>query len=436
MSSDKNFIYKKVIASGIGNVVEWYTFMGYGFLVDVISQVFFPGHALENAIILSFLLFSIGFLARPIGAVLFGLLGDKIGRQKTLIVSQLLMTFTTLAICLLPTYQAVGAKASLWLAICRLLQGISVAGEYTTSLCYLAETSSNNQRGKIVSTIPAGTALGIMLSSIVILAVRSALPHDALLLWGWRFCFFIGFILSAVGAYLRWNLPETETFLDVLKIHKIKRNKIIPTLKKKTNLLTMLYVTLLVMAYSYFYQLLYIWLPTFLKVHISFKFTHALSLNICMMFVFMFFILFSGFLSDKVTRKNIIMITSALIVILFPILFYMVIHEQNMWVVFLFWFVLSIVFGCFVGATSVFLSESYTPEVRSTALSLSYNIPYAVFGGLAPTLLAFFSAKGNMTGIYIITVLLFVMAFIVSFFIFDKTRKDIGVVRNGERGHA
>lgn len=410
-----------VLGNVIGNVVEWYTFLVYSYLAVVISNQFFPQVNETNGLVLTFLLFAAGFLARPFGALLFGYLGDSIGRKKTLLFSQIAMTVPSFFICILPTYHQIGVYAAILLAICRILQGISVAGEYTTSLCYLAEIAPRHKHGMYVSIIPCSAAVGILFSALSVFVFVSLTSESALNEWGWRFLFFIGFILSLLSSWIRVFLPETPAYLEVSQ----KRNKKFYPLFIKNFLHTsvmrkMLIAMPLVGVYAYFYQFYYIWNPTFLIATLHVKYDVSLLLNCVSMIIFISSIVLGGFCSDLFSKKTIIMIALCLTCVLFIPLFQFMLGYSCNFNISVFWFVLSVLFGLYVGASSVFFAEVFDTEIRSTALSITYNIPFAIVGGFTPAILALLVHKHLTEQIGYISVAIAFCGFIVAWLISKK----------------
>jgi len=407
---DKQSIIKLILGTGIGNVVEWYTFLVYAYLSPQISTLFFPHQLKAEAGILTFLIFAIGFLARPLGSIIFGYLGDILGRRKTLILSQTLMLITSIFITFLPTYGTLGISAAFLLAFFRIIQGLSIAGEYTTSLCYLAEVSPNHQKGKWVSTVPASTALGILVSSLVVFIFSELLGSEEMLAWGWRACFFIGVLICATGVYLRIILPESEVFL------KFKEKKLKYSFSKST-LKSMLFVALEVVAYSYFYQFLFIWLPISIFPKNADNHSATLLINAIAMLIFMGSTIYGGHLADKIGHKKTMLLGSFLIVIfILPAMYLLQNYKTNINFA-LFEFVFSLIFGLFVGSASTYFSLVFKPVQRSSALSLSYNIPYAIFGGLSPVALSLLNAHYEFLSITYLNICIFLLAFILIFFL-------------------
>jgi MFS transporter, MHS family, proline/betaine transporter len=419
-------IFLTVIGSGLGNVVEWYSFLAYAYLAPVLSKLFFPDVSEKKSIIFVFLIFAIGFLARPVGAIFFGYLGDKIGRRKTLVWSQLMMAVPSLLICFIPTYEQIGFYAAILLSILRFVQGFSIAGEYTTSLCYIAEMSPQNRRGFYTSTIPSSTAIGILISSFITLAIIHYFEQsNSLYTYGWRVSFFIGFLLNVIVIFIRLMLKESAVYTSQKKeLGKISLKKFVSLITKMNVIKQISIVILLVAAYSYFYQLIYIWNPTFLETYLKKSNDFALSINGFSMIIFAFFILVGGFVSDYVGRKKIIIISSLIIIISFAPLFYFFSTGMNDTFTYLYMFLFSVVFGFYVGTSSALFSEIFDIKIRSTTLALSYNIPYAIVGGLTPALLSSVVLNGSYTNVIYITIGVMALAFITSLFVKETFKKN------------
>lgn len=414
-----------VFGSCVGNVVEWYNFMIYGYLAITIAKVFFPNSSAAHGLILTFLLFAIGFLARPIGAFIFGVLGDHIGRQKTLLFSQIFMSIPTLAIAFLPTYQQIGIAAPWLLALCRLLQGISIAGEYTTSLCYLYEMAPAQYKSRYISMIPASTAFGILLSSLITYFVVSIMPEADMNSWGWRLIFFSGFICCVISIIVRLFLPETLIFLANLEKRTHKSLFVFFLTEWNLSLFKNIFITvILCITYAYLYQLLYIWLPVFLTSKLHVAYNTALLLNTLAMIFFMTSIYFGGFLTDKLGEK-VVLLFSLLSMALYSYIFFhaMLIHhtlDQEFGLVIL----ISIFFGIFVASSSTFFSEVFPSIIRSTILSISYNIPFAIVGGLTPAFLTTLVTNNEIKTIIILTLCIILFSIIISLLI-ANSKKNI-----------
>ena len=200
---------KRIIAAGLaGNVLEWYDFAVYGYFAAVIGRVFFPAEHPELSLFLSLGVFAIGFLARPVGGLFFGLIGDRIGRRHALVVSTFMMAVPSALIGVLPTYDTAGVAAPIALIVCRLLQGASVGGELTSSVTYLLEAAPRNRRALWASFALVGAVGGILLGSAAATIMARVLSEDQIASWGWRIPFLLGSVIAISAMHLRRVLPD------------------------------------------------------------------------------------------------------------------------------------------------------------------------------------------------------------------------------------
>src|SRR5665647_1809754 len=215
LSRDKR---RSVIVAGIiGNVVEWYDFALYGYMATIISLLFFPNQSRMLALLSTYGIFAVGFVMRPIGAAFFGWLGDTVGRSKTMLISVILMMIPTFALGLLPTYSSIGIMAPILLIVMRLIQGLSVGGEFSSSVTYLVETASPSKRGLSGSWSNVGGGIGMLMGSLMATLITSFLGADAVNAWGWRIPFLLGGVLGSAAAILRKKLPKSQHFINHVK---------------------------------------------------------------------------------------------------------------------------------------------------------------------------------------------------------------------------
>ncbi|HEY9192972.1 MAG TPA: MFS transporter, partial [Methyloversatilis sp.] len=204
---------KKVIfASSLGTVFEWYDFYLYGSLAAIIAKQFFSGLDPTSAFIFALLAFAAGFIVRPFGALVFGRLGDMIGRKYTFLVTILIMGASTFGVGLLPSYAAIGAAAPIILIVLRLLQGLALGGEYGGAATYVAEHAPHGKRGAYTAWIQTTATLGLFLSLMVILGTRTIIGEDAFADWGWRVPFLVSIFLLAVSVWIRLSMNESPAF--------------------------------------------------------------------------------------------------------------------------------------------------------------------------------------------------------------------------------
>ena len=212
VSSTPRLDQRTLMAGAIGNVLEWYDFALYGYFAPVFAAMFFPSEQPFVSLLSTFGVFAIGFLARPLGALLFGHIGDTIGRREALAWSIILMAIPTIVVGMLPTYAMIGIAAPLILTCCRFLQGISVGGELTGSVTFLVEHAASSERGYIGSWAGFSAQVGALLGSGVGTLVASTLTDEALHQWGWRIPFLLGSLIAFIGWYLRTRISESPAF--------------------------------------------------------------------------------------------------------------------------------------------------------------------------------------------------------------------------------
>ncbi|WP_152366378.1 MFS transporter, partial [Pseudomonas aeruginosa] len=213
---------KVIFASSLGTVFEWYDFFLYGALAAVISKQFFAGVNDTTAFIFALMAFAAGFLVRPFGALVFGRLGDMIGRKYTFLVTILLMGLSTFAVGLLPTYASIGVAAPIILVTLRMLQGLALGGEYGGAAIYVAEHAPANKRGSYTSWIQSTATLGLLLSLLVILACRQ-LTGDEFETWGWRLPFLLSIVLLGISTWIRLSMRESPAFLKMKAEGKVSK---------------------------------------------------------------------------------------------------------------------------------------------------------------------------------------------------------------------
>ena len=322
---------KKVIfASSLGTVFEWYDFYLYGSLAAIIAKQFFAGLDAGSAFIFALLAFAAGFIVRPFGALVFGRLGDMIGRKYTFLVTILIMGLSTFIVGVLPNYAAIGAAAPVSLIALRLLQGLALGGEYGGAATYVAEHAPANKRGAYTSWIQTTATLGLFLSLLVILGTRTLLGEDAFNAWGWRVPFLVSIALLAVSVWIRLKLNESPAFIKMKADGKASKAPLTEAFARWGNLKYVILALLGLVAgqavvwyTGQFYALFF--LTQTLKVDAV---TANLLIAAALLIGTPFFVVF-GSLSDKIGRKPIILAGCAIAALTYFPLFQALTHYAN-----------------------------------------------------------------------------------------------------------
>ncbi|MFK0280905.1 MFS transporter [Streptomyces sp. NPDC090499] len=389
-----------IAASSTGTLIEWYDFFIYGSLAVVFSGFFFPAGESSLALLVSVAAFGTGFVVRPVGAVFFGRLGDRVGRKTTFLTTLIVMGAATTLIGCLPKYDTIGTAAPVLLVLLRLLQGFAVGGEYGGAATYVAEHSPANRKGLFTSFLQTTATLGLLLSIGVIVACRLLLGEDAFTSWGWRLPFLLSAVLVALSLRMRLKLHESPVFVRMQAQGTISKAPVREALGNPRSLglvlLTVFGLTAGLGAVWYtsqFYALYF--LQSVLKVDF-------LTTNICMAVALVLgapsYILF-GRLSDQYGRQRVIVTGLALSAMSFLPLYAWIraAAVQEAWWQVVVAISLQIVFSAMVYApTAAYLTELFPPRIRYTGLSVSYHLGTGVFGGFMPLIaLSLTESTGN-----------------------------------------
>jgi MFS family permease len=312
---------KVIFASSLGTVFEWYDFYLYGSLAAIIAKQFFSGLDEGSAFIFALLAFAAGFIVRPFGALVFGRLGDMIGRKYTFLVTILIMGLSTFIVGILPTYASIGVAAPVILIILRMLQGLALGGEYGGAATYVAEHAPHGRRGAYTSWIQTTATLGLFMSLLVILGVRTSVGEAAFADWGWRIPFLVSILLLGVSVWIRMTLSESPAFQKMKAEGKTSKAPLAESFGEWKNLKIVLLALFgltagqaVVWYTGQFYSLFF--LTQQLKVD---AITANLMIAASLLIATPFFVVF-GTLSDKIGRKPIIMLGCVLAVLTyFPV---------------------------------------------------------------------------------------------------------------------
>lgn len=382
---------KAIVGGSIGNLVEWYDWYAYAAFAIYFSHSFFPGSDMTAQLLNTAGIFAVGFLMRPIGGWLFGSIADKIGRKRAMTLSVLLMSFGSLLIALTPTYETIGVLAPLLLLIARLLQGLSVGGEYGVSATYLSEMATSERRGFYSSfqyvTLIGGQliALGIQLILQKLLLTETQLEN-----WGWRIPFVIGALLSVIALYLRSNLHETEAFENKKDFSEKKKGSINELLKHPKALLTVVGLTLGGTLAFYTYTT---YMQKFLVNTVHLTKEESTLISFISLFIFACLQPVFGALSDKIGRRPLLLTFGILGTIFTYPLLNALSHTTSMWGAFFLIMSALIIVSGYTSINAVVKAELFPSEVRALGVGLPYALTVAIFGGTAEYLALWFKQE-------------------------------------------
>lgn len=380
-TSTARFDRRTLMAGAIGNALEWYDFALYGYFAPVFAAMFFPSDHPSVSLLFTFGVFAVGFLARPLGALLFGYVGDTVGRREALAWSIILMATPTVVVGLLPTYAIIGIAAPLALTLCRFLQGVSVGGEFTGSVTFLVEHAAPSQRGYIGSWAGFSAQVGALLGSGVGAFVASNLTDEALHQWGWRIPFLLGSLIAFVGWFLRTRIPESPAFEQARESGALSMSPIQEVFTHQR--IAVAKVIGLVWLHGVGFYLLFVYLTTYLSTMTTLPLATALTMNTSCMLLLAVLIPLMGLLSDRVGQKPLLLIGAAGLAITAYPSFLWLTSEQlpRVWAAYV---SLTVLMSCYLGPFFAAVVTLFPTAQRYTGLSIGYNIAAALFGGTAP----------------------------------------------------
>lgn len=385
---------KTLLAGAIGNVLEWYDFALYGYFAPVFAALFFPSDSPSVSLISAFGVFAVGFLARPLGALLFGYWGDTRGRRSALAWSVLLMAIPTCLLGLLPTYEAIGAIAPIALTLCRFLQGFSVGGEFTGSATFLVEHAAASQRGYVGSWAGFSAQIGALLGSGVGALIASSLADEALHQWGWRIPFVMGGFIAVAGWYLRTRVPESPAFETIRQTGRLATSPVRDVFTMQGRAVAK--VIGLVWLHGVAFYLLYVYLTTYLVTVTNVPLATILILNTGCMTLLALLIPLMGAWSDRIGQTPLLMTGAAGIALLsYPSFLWLT--SNNLPRMIAAQTLLTLLVACYMGPFFAAVGELFPTPQRYTGLSVGYNIGAAIFGGTAPLIATLFIEWSNNT---------------------------------------
>jgi MHS family proline/betaine transporter-like MFS transporter len=403
--TDEAAVRRAVKAAALGNAMEWFDFGIYSYLAVTIGHVFFPSGNGTVQLIESFATFAVSFLVRPIGGMVFGPLGDRIGRKRVLAMTMIMMAMGTFLIGLIPSYSSIGFFAPVLLILFRLIQGFSTGGEYGGASTFIAEYAPDKRRGWYGSFLEFGTLSGYVAASGIVLILTLLLSSGQMEAWAWRIPFLIAGPVGFIGLYLRLKLDETPAFqnLEDASEHRASEaaNAVETTSRGdlarifRDHWRPLLLCISLVLAYNITDYMLLTYMPTYLTDQLHYSDTNGLLIPIVVMVVLMLIINQVGRLNDRVGRKP-VLLAGMLGFFVLSIPSFLLERTGSLWGVAAGMLMLGLSLVCLLGTMSAALPAMFPTQVRYGSLSIAYNFSTSLFGGTTPLVItALISATGT-----------------------------------------
>lgn|SRR5699024_2987157 len=374
---------KVIVASFIGNFVEWFDYGAYSYLAVVIAAVFFPSDDLTQGLIWTFALFAVSFLVRPIGGFIWGHIGDRVGRRNALAWSILIMTASTVCIGLLPGALQIGVWAPALLLLFRVLQGFSASGEYAGASAYLVEYAPEGKRGIYAAVVPGSTAAGLLFGSLMATLLTATLSDAQMESWGWRLPFLLAAPLGLIGVYIRRKLEDSPVFREMSKEDDVIKAPVWALFRDHWRTLIRATAAVLLNAVGFYVILTY--MPTYLSQTVGIDPTIANITTTVSLVTYIGFIFLTGHLSDRFGRRTILM-SASIFFILLTVPAFMLLGTESIIAILFVQILLGAMLTLNDGSLASFLAENFPTRVRYSGFAVSFNVGNAIFGGTAPAI--------------------------------------------------
>lgn len=419
---------KKVIISGmLGNALEWYDYALYAQFAYIIGDTFLGGASDSTKHIITFAIFALGFVIRPLGALIFSFIGDKFGRKAALSLSIMSMAIPTAVIGILPSYQVIGIMAPIILAVMRLLQGLSLGGEFSVCISYLVEHAPKSKYRGLIGSIPfVSMCLGILLGSFISYFMKLYIPATILRAWAWRIPFVAGFLIGLVGLYIRKRLTESPLYIKAKSSGLISA---IPTKKTlKENWPALLLSSLMYITVTAPFYTLTVYTETFLHKVLHYSTWQTTVIHITGIITMTVVMPISALITDKIGRKPVLTFSGIMIALcIYPI--FLLFGMKDFWAALGAEIIFGVLLGSYMGPIPTVLVEIFPTSFRLTGIALSYNLAAAIFGGTAPMVaMMLIRTTGNVysMGIYLTCLVTFSISIVVKYFQ-ESYQKDLSL---------
>ncbi|WP_051792562.1 MFS transporter [Amycolatopsis jejuensis] len=399
--TDRTSAGRPLAGAAIGTLIEFYDFAIYALAVPVIASAFFPKGDSGAALLATLATYGVAFVVRPLGGIVFGRLGDRIGRRRVLALVLTLIGVSTAAIGVLPTYGQAGLLAPLLLVLLRLLQGLSAGGEVTSATSFALEHAPRGRRASWITIVIAMSAVSSIIGLLVVLGVAAATTNAQFEGWGWRVPFLLALPLSLVGLYLRMRTEESPEFTEAARTDNLSRTPLRDAVRQNPAAIWYAFALSATSALAFYYLAGYF--PTFLQVTAGLSRVQALTANGVALVVFIVAICLAGIAGDRFGRRRMIRIGAALLAVS-AVPAFLLAASGSIGGAIAGQVLVALSLGTFGGGSYTALLEVFPTRLRVSGASLGYNIGYALLGGTAPLLAAaLIRATGLVTapGIYL-----------------------------------
>ena len=370
-----------VVSAAIGQFVEWYDFVVYAYVASTVATLFFPDEDRVASLLATFAVYAIGFVMRPVGGMVFGHFGDRLGRRGVLAVVILLMGGSTFAVGLLPTYQQIGILAPVLLVVCRLLQGLSAGGEAMGSNALVAEHAPENRRGMYVGFTYSFANLPAVFAALFVSLLSTVLTAEAFQSYGWRIPFFVGGVLSLVGLYIRSRVDESPAFEATREAGEVAKLPLLTVVREQWRPLSFAFAMAALSGLGFYSLSSYF--ANYLQEAVKLSYNQALLSNGLAMLVAFIVMPLAGLLSDRIGRRVVLVIGAAASAIV-AVPAFLLASNGSLAGALLGQSLFAVALGTFFGPVGVVFLELFPTSTRYSGAALGYNGAYVVFGGTAP----------------------------------------------------
>lgn len=381
---DKKSLRKSVVAGSIGVFVHWFDWAVYAYLAGTIAVVFFPESNSTTGLLAAFAVFAVSFLVRPLGAIIFGRLGDRLGRKQTLSVVILAMALSTLVLGLLPGYDTIGMLAPILLIATRVVQGLAAGGEFGSAAAFLGEFSPAKRRGFGVSWLEFGSLLGFLAASFTVYLLNVVYDHAEIVEWAWRIPFLITVPLGFIGLYIRRKIEDTPEFEQLKKLETVSHAPVREVFKRNKREFIQTCGMEIFMNVTFYVVLVY--LLTYQEVYVGFDAGRAALLSTLASALGLIVVPLAGLASDRFGRKPVLM-TAAIAQTVLAVPLFMLMGQGGDGSAFISTLGLALILAIILGTHAATVVELFPTRTRQTGLSIAYALTAALFAGTAPYVL-------------------------------------------------